>query len=123
MHASVHECAEYGRCKALCAECPPHFGTGKDVYGATGSEIGIPFATKVMGFAFVDQGDSMMFYGDGDGDGLAVVEGLGGRTNHELFEMLCPDIAYGDDFHESVIDEFLQMVCISATSARRLPAR
>ena len=117
MHASVHECAEYGRCKFLFAERPQHVGMGKDVYGATGSEIGIPFATNAMGFAFVDQGDSVMFYGDGDGGGLAVVEGLGGRTNHELFEMLCPYIAHGDDFHESVIDEFLQMVCISAASS------
>jgi len=101
----------------LFAERPQHFGMGKDVYGATGSEIGIPCATNAMGFAFVDQGDSVMFYGDGDGGGLAVVEGLGGWTNHEFFKMLGPDIAYGDDCHESVIDEFLQMVCISAASS------
>ena len=114
MHASVHECAEYGRCKFLFAERPQHFGMGKDVYGATGSEIGIPFATKAMGFAFVDQGDAVMFYGDGNGGGLAIVEGLGGRTNHERFEMPCPYIAHGDDFQESVIDQFIQMVCTSA---------
>jgi hypothetical protein len=117
MHASLHECAEYGRCQLLFAERPQHFGMGKDVYGATGPEIGIPCATNAMGFAFVDQGDSVMFYGDGDGGGLAVVEGLGGWTNHEFFKMLCPDIAHGYDFHESVIDEFLQMVCISAASS------
>ena len=116
MHASVHQGAEDGCCKFLFAERPQHVGMGKDVYGATGSEIGIPFATKAMGFAFVDQGDSVMFYGDGNGGGLAIVEGLSGRTNHELFEMPCPDIAHGDDFHESVIDECLQMVGSSAAS-------
>ena len=116
MHAGVHECAEYARGQFLFTERPLHVGMGKDVYGATGTEIGIPLATHAMGFAFVDQSDPVMFYGDGDGGGLAVVEGLGGRTNHELFEMLCPYIAYGDDFHESVIDECLQMVGSSAAS-------
>src|SRR6266850_4785121 len=114
MHAGVHECAEYGRGQVPFAERPPHVRMGKDVHGATSSEIGIPLATHAVGFAFVDQGNSLMFYGDGDGSGLAVVESFGGRTNHELFEMLCPDIAHGDDFYESVLDECLQMVCISA---------
>jgi len=117
MHASMHECAEYRRGKFLFTERSPHVGMSKDVYSATGSEIGIPCATHAMGFAFVEQGNSVMFYGDGDGGRLAVVEGLGGRTNYELFEILCSDIAHGDDLHESVIDEFLQMVCISAASS------
>jgi hypothetical protein len=117
MHAGVHECAKYGRGKFLFTERPPHVGVDKDVYGATGSEIGIPLATHAMGFTFVDQGDPPMFYGDGDGGGLAVVEGLRGRTNHELFEMPYPDIAHADDFHEAVIDECLQMVCIPAASS------
>jgi len=89
----------------------------KNIYGATGSEIRISFSTNTMRFAFVDQGNALMFYGYGDSGGLAVVEGLGGRTNNELFKMLCPYIAHSYDFHESVMDKFLQMICISAASS------
>jgi hypothetical protein len=117
MHASEHECTEYGRGKFLCAERPQHCGMGKDVYGTTGSESGIPFATNAMRFAFVNQCNALMFYGHGNGGGLAVIEGLGGRTNNELFEVLCPYLAHSDDFHESVIDECLQMIGILAASS------
>jgi hypothetical protein len=117
MHARDRECTEYGRGKSLCAERQQHCGMGKHVYGATSSEIGIPFATNTMRFAFVNQGNTLMFYGHGDGGGLAVIERLGGRTNNELCEVLCPYLTHRDDIHESVIDKFLQMIGILAAAS------
>jgi hypothetical protein len=117
MHASEHESAEYGRYKFLFAERPLHCRMGKEVYGATGAEIGIPFATNAIRFAFVDQCNALMFYRHGDCGGLAVIKGLDGRTNNERFEVLCPYLAYRYDFHESVTDKFLQMIGVLAASS------
>jgi hypothetical protein len=64
------------------------------------------------GLALVDDGDGASDGGVGDRGGLAVIEGLGGRADDKLLEVLCAGPVEGDEIEEAGRHEVVEQIRI-----------